>query len=368
MMFLFLFIVLVVLGTSHYFIYFSAVNFLNIVGMGKAWLALVIALLPISFIVSSIFAHYYYNFFTKAFYFVSGLWLALAVNLILAFSAIWIIAGFAGFFHVSLNLKILFWIGAIFSFIFMLYGIWSAYDIKIKNIDVEIKNLPAEWQNKKAVMISDVHLGYINGKDFLENVVNRINILNPDIIFIVGDLFDGLDGHLDDVVSPINELGAKNGIYFVTGNHENILGIEKAMEAIRKTKIKVLSDEMAVVDGMQILGISFQGQIDTQDLTKTLPNIKGFNSAKPSVLLYHSPIQVEEMKKAGVSLYLAGHTHRGQFFPFEFITSLIYKGYDYGLRQEGDFSIYTSDGVGTWGPTVRTSQKPEIVLINFKSK
>jgi predicted MPP superfamily phosphohydrolase len=70
--------------------------------------------------------------------------------------------------------------------------------------------------------------------------------------------------------------------------------------------------------------------------------------------------------KLGIDLQLSGHSHAGQMFPFGYLTKLIYKGYDHGFRRLGKFSLYTTSGVGTWGPPMRTGNSPEIVVINLK--
>lgn len=367
---LFLGAFLVVLIGSHFFIYFSFVSFFRIIGIYKIWIGSVIAVLPALFIISSIIAHYYFNYFTRTLYFISGLWLAVALNLILAFLVIWLLIGSSKIFNFNLNLKFLGWLGIFFSFLFLIYGIWNTYDTKIKNITVKIKDLPIEWQNKKAVQISDVHLGYVYGKDRLRFLVDKIKKLDPDIIFITGDLFDGMDGRLGEMVDPLNQLDPPLGAYFITGNHETYLGVDKAFASLSKTKVKILDDAFINIDGLQLIGLSFpsRGINENRNFEEIFGSLPGLDLSKPTILLYHSPMQVVQAKDLGIDLFLAGHTHVGQLFPFEFITNIVYSGFDYGLHTDGDFSIYTSSGVGTWGPTARTSKNSEIVLINFETK
>jgi len=117
---------------------------------------------------------------------------------------------------------------------------------------------------------------------------------------------------------------------------------------------------------LQIVGLSYPERLESKDLKQAINKLNNFNSASSSILLYHSPVQVEAARQAGINLMLSGHTHKGQIFPLGFITKLIYRGYDYGLKQLGDFSIYTSSGVGVWGPFMRTSGFSEIVVITLK--
>ncbi|MHB9020010.1 MAG: metallophosphoesterase, partial [Minisyncoccota bacterium] len=205
---------------------------------------------------------------------------------------------------------------------------------------------------------------------YFQSIINKIKEIKPDIVFITGDLFDGMDGHLEELVAPIDQLDPALGIYFVTGNHETYLGIDNAFAALSKTKVKILDDAFIDIDGMQITGLSFpnRGVSEGRDFATAFKSLVGLDRSRPIILLYHSPMQIIQAKDLGVDLFLAGHTHVGQLFPLGLITSIVYKGFDYGLYEDGNFSVYVSSGVGTWGPTVRTSKNSEIVLINFQTK
>jgi len=246
------------------------------------------------------------------------------------------------------------------------WGVWNAYHPRIKNITVKIENLPENWKVKTAVQISDVHLGSVLKRDFMAGIVEKINAQNPEIVFITGDLFDGMDGILGDLVSPVKDIKAPQGTFFITGNHETYLGVSGVLAALKKTPVKVLDDEMMDANGLQIVGVSYPQRGDRKNIEETIKNIEGFDPKKSSILLYHNPAGVFEAKASGVSLQLAGHTHTGQLFPFNFITRLIYGEYHKGLHTEGNFSIYTSVGTGTWGPTMRTNNIPEITVIHFE--
>jgi predicted MPP superfamily phosphohydrolase len=123
---------------------------------------------------------------------------------------------------------------------------------------------------------------------------------------------------------------------------------------------------MVTINGLQIIGIDYSGDIFSKNIAEIIKNLPGFDIKKPSILLWHAPTQIEAAKNAGISLQLSGHTHKGQLFPLGFITSLIYKGYDYGYKKEGSYSIYTSSGLGGWGPPMRTEKTSEIVEITLR--
>jgi len=366
-MILFMIIGLGIYFGAHYLLFFSVARFFEISSPPtKTILFLIIVFLSLSFIFSSFLAHYKEGWLTRFFYIFSGFWLGLLVNLLLAIAVVWLIAGLAKIAGMGINAApvaaFLFAVALGFSF----YGSWNAFNPRVKNIEVTIKNLPAEWQGKTVVQLSDVHLGHIYQAPYLQKLVRQINALQPEAVFITGDFFDGMDGQLDSLTQPLNELQAEKGIYFVTGNHETYLGVDKAFAVLKNTKVKILQNEVADVSGLKIIGINYPSQGEANNEVKILESLKDQFFGSPNILLFHSPVNIEQVKNAGVDFQLAGHTHKGQLFPFGFITSLVYKGYDYGLHQNGDFSIYTTTGAGTWGPPMRTGNIPEIVQIRLK--
>jgi hypothetical protein len=360
-------IVLSVLYISHYFIYSSIAYFFSITSKGsKVILALVLFLLPISFIALMILARWSDNYFLRALYFSSGLWLGVSLTLITFFAFTWAAWGATRLvthspsrtlFGLATVLLVGLWCG---------YGVWNAYHPRIEHVRVRMKNLPSDWRGKKLVQLSDVHLGHILGTAFLRDIVQKVNTLDPVMVLITGDLFDGMDGRLDELVVPLNDLRAPWGIYFVTGNHETYLGTDRAFAALRKTKVRILHDEMVVVNGLQIIGIDFPEREFSKDIAAVIQTLPEYNRQMPSLLLYHSPTQVEQAKAAGIRLQLSGHTHHGQIFPIQIISRLIYQKYYTGLHVEGDYTIYTSSGAGTWGPTMRTGNHPEITVIHLE--
>ncbi|MCK9352345.1 MAG: metallophosphoesterase, partial [Candidatus Pacebacteria bacterium] len=246
------------------------------------------------------------------------------------------------------------------------YGIWNAYHPIVQHISVSIKGLPSEWKGKKIVHVSDVHLGFIWGEKFFEKLVADINAQKPEAVFITGDLFDGTGDKFDYVKNDLLKLSPPRGTYFVTGNHETYFGVEKSYELLENSGVTVLKDEMKIVDGLEIIGVSYGERRENKPVADTIKKIKGYDPEAPSILLFHEPMQIKEIKQTGINLQLSGHTHAGQIFPYGFITSLVYPGVDYGLHSFGDYSIYTTSGAGTWGPTMRVGTKSEIVVITLK--
>ncbi len=357
---LFLFVGTYVL--AYYFLDYSIRHFFA-VGSDPAKLIILAALffLSVSFFISSLLSHLWDNAFTRGFYIFSGFWLGLFTYLIISSGLIWF---FIWIFNLT-DASVQVWSGIFFiiSLAYIIYGTWNAFNPRIKNVEVKIKNLPSNWRGKKIVQLSDIHLGHVYRENFMEKVVRETNALQPDIVVITGDLFDGMDGNLHDFVAPLNDLQAPRGIYFITGNHETYLGVEKSSELLRQTKVRILDDEVRNIDGLQLIGISYPERGESKDVAQTVRSLKDFDPEKPSVLLYHSPVNISEIEKTGVNLELCGHTHKGQIVPFGFVTKAVYRGYDYGLHTNGNFSVYTTTGVGTWGPPARTGNSPEIVRV-----
>jgi predicted MPP superfamily phosphohydrolase len=362
----FFLVALSILFLSHYFIYFSIVHFFSVTSSArKATLAVILFLLPASFIASMMLRHRSDSLIPTVLYFGTSLWLGVGLTLMIFFAFAWTARGVTLLFTHSPSPALFGGAAVALACLYSGYGVWNAYHPRTEEVRVSLRNLPPEWRGRRVVQLTDVHLGRVLGTEFLSRLVTMSNAEKPSMVFITGDLFDGQDGRLDELVAPLNRLQAPLGIYFVTGNHETYLGTERAYAALQKTPVRILRDEMVVVDGLQIIGVSYPERGASKDLGEAVRNIPGFDPGKPSVLLYHNPTQVDRAKAAGIDLQLSGHTHHGQIFPIQFISRLIYGKYYNGLHVEGPYTIYTSSGAGTWGPTMRTGNHPEITVIRF---
>jgi uncharacterized protein len=363
----FFLVALSILFLSHYFVYFSIVHFFSVTSASrKLILAAVLFLLPASFIASMVLGSRFEGAFFTATYFCSTLWLGVGLTLMTFFALAWAARGVTRLFTHSPSPALFGAAALVLTCLYSGYGIWNATHPRTEPVTVKIPNLPPQWRGRKAVQLSDVHLGRILGASFLEKLVERANAENPSVVFITGDLFDGRDGKLDQLVAPLNRLRAPLGIYFVTGNHETYLGTERAEAALKTTPVKILNDELVAVEGLQIVGIGYAERGASKDLGEVIRKLDGFDPRRASVLLYHSPIQIERVRAAGIGLQLAGHTHHGQIFPLQFVTRMIYGKYYNGLHTEGGYTIYTSSGAGVWGPMMRTGNHPEITVLRFE--
>lgn len=359
-------IAVVVLVISNIPIYLALVKFFSIQRRAsKLFLFYSLILLAVSFILASLLIHKYDNSFTKSFYYFSSVWLGMMLSLLIFSILGFLVYLSANLLKININQSLIAYGIIIFSFLWFGFSYWNARFPIVKNIEVEIKNLPNNWEGKTIVQLSDIHIGVIHGKKYMDYIANQVLEVNPALVLITGDLFDGAGDDIEHSILPINKVNPEYGIYYITGNHETYLGVEKSLNALKATKIIHLSYENVVLDGIQLVGIDYPEIGKTVKLDsifeKTSPDM-------PKIVMTHEPTKIDYFKKIGTDLQLAGHTHNGQMFPFNLITNMIYRGYDYGLYTEGSYNLYTTNGAGTWGPPLRSLKPSEIVVIRLKKK
>jgi predicted MPP superfamily phosphohydrolase len=322
-------------------------------------------LLSVSFVAASLLAFRYWNPFVRAFYRAAAVWLGFLNFFFLAACLAWI--GYV----TSLLLRIPITRPEIGTVTFALaallgvYGVAKAQWTRVKRIAVELPNLPSSWRGRIAAVVSDVHLGHVNGAGFLRRIAKKLEQLKPEVVFLPGDLYDGSKVDVDEVVAPLKELAPPFGAYFVTGNHEEFSDRTKYLEAVSRTGVRVLNNEKVNLDGLQVMGVHDWESSDPERFQMILKSA-GLDRRRASILLTHVPRRLGIAEAAGISLQISGHTHGGQVPPFTWLTQRIFGAYTYGLNQFGELMVYTSYGAGTWGPPMRVATHAEIVLIEFK--
>ncbi len=332
---------------------------------GALWIELVLGFLSVSFVAASLLAFRYTNAPLRAFYRAAAVWVGLLSFLFLAAVSSWTIFGVTWLAGVNVNfhrtVELLFAIAVVAG----LYGVFNAGWTRITRTTVRLTNLPAAWRGRTAALISDVHLGHVRNGSFLRRMVTKILTEEPDAIFIAGDLYDGTAIDAGRAAEPLNELTAPQGVYFVAGNHEQFGDDSKYLRAIAAAGVRVLSNEMVEVDGLQIIGVPYRNATQNEQLASVLHGLR-LDRDRASILLTHAPDHPEIAEAAGVSLQLSGHTHVGQFMPWSWMARRIYRQFVYGLSRIGKMQVFTSSGAGTWGPPLRLGSNPEIVLLQFE--
>lgn len=316
------------------------------------------------FIIANILASKYNTYFTRIFYTVTASWYGFLFYLFLAVAVYGILAAMIGGVMPAVALT---WLGkglVICALAVSVYGLWNAEQISFTRYDVSISNMPSAWQGKRVIWISDVHLDQVHNIGYSKRLVSTISKENPDIIFIGGDLYDGVKIDEQAVIAPFKELKPKDGIYFITGNHEEFGDKTHYINAIKEAGIRVLDNEMINIEGVNIIGVDDRDSTQRETFENILSGMK-IEKGKPYILLKHQPFQLDIAEKFGISMQISGHTHRAQVYPLSYITKFIYKGYDYGRKQYGSMQVFTSSGVGTWGPPLRVGTKPEILIFDF---
>lgn len=364
---LFLLLALGVLLGGQLFLYFSIAKFFSITSSAdKQILYGLTAFVPISFIAASVLGKMRENVFTRYFYLGSGVLLGIGANMFLACFFSWVILGITTYFSIGISPAILAGVLFLCSLLFSAYGVWNAFHPVIKRIEVTLRGLPEHWKGRHIVQLSDIHLGYIYQSNFMRRIVQQVNTLRADMVVITGDLFDGMDGNLDDAVDSLNDIRAPYGTFFVNGNHETYFGLEKSFDFLKRTTVRILHDEVVHIDGLSILGIGYPERGEKKDVVGIARALESSWRGTPTILLYHAPAHIHDFRDLGIHLQLSGHTHKGQIFPFNLITKIVHEGHDYGLYRHGDYTLYTTCGIGTWGPSMRIGNRPEIVDITLR--
>ena len=328
-------------------------------------LPITLAILSVSFVAASLLAHQYFNLPVRAVYTVASVWLGLVNFFFLAACASWIVYGVPLLFGVRLEKRA---VAALCFGLGLLAGIYALVNAswtRVVRLTIKLPNLPEAWRGRTVALVSDLHLGHVRSTGFLRRVVRKLSQLHPDVLFIPGDLYDGTASDLERLSKPWVEFSAPLGAYFITGNHEQFTEPQKYLDSIRQSGIRVLQNEKIVVDGLQIVGVDYRDSVSVERFRSIMSRV-ALEPDVASVLLVHNPNRLPIAAEAGISLQISGHTHLGQFFPWNVIVSRMYGRFAHGLQYFGDMAVYTSCGAGTWGPPMRLGTNPEIVLIQFE--
>jgi uncharacterized protein len=245
-----------------------------------------------------------------------------------------------------------------------IYGTANAARPRVKRISVKLPGLPETWRGRTAAMVSDLHLGHVRNFGFARKVVKLLSQLQPSVVFMAGDLYDGVAADLPGLARPFSELRVPFGSFFVAGNHEEFTDASKYLKAVASAGVRVLNNEAVTIDGLQIVGVDYHASVNS-DYFMSILQSAGLDPTRASILLSHAPHLLEIPERSGISLQLSGHTHHGQLIPSKWIVDRVYGRYAYGLQRFKKMMIYTSCGVGTWGPPMRVGTDPEIVIIQF---
>ncbi len=376
-MIIFFSIVTLVYGAVNYYVFSRGLTALDGTNFQSiySWLYWIITSL---FIIGQILERGNPGIFSRVISFIGSYWLAIFLYLLLtvvAIDLIRVIQHFTHFIPASmlegiLHPQKLFVYSASLALIISLVGFYNAKHPRIKEIDLTIPKRASELKNLKLVVATDVHLGVLLQVRTAKRLARDINAQNPDLVIFGGDLVDhnpvpvienNLGKYLEAIKAPM-------GIFAVAGNHEYIGHVEKSVNYFDKHQIEYIRDTVKIIENkIQLIGRNDrEGKNYTGETRKSLESlIKESDSNLPSILIDHQPVEYNKVSKNNIDLMLSGHTHRGQLWPFGYITRMVYEN-DFGLMKKANTTFYTSNGYGTWGPPVRIGNIPELVVFNIK--
>jgi len=240
----------------------------------------------------------------------------------------------------------------------------------VVNVDIPVAGLPAALEGFTIAQISDIHVGPTIKRPFVEKIVDRVNRLNADVIAITGDIVDGTVGELRHHTAPLARLEARHGTYAVTGNHEYYSGVHAWVSELNRLGATVLLNEHVVIerDGASIAlaGVTdFSAHhFDPSHRSDPEGALDGAPAGAVKVLLAHQPRSALAAADAGYDLQLSGHTHGGQYWPWNFFVRL-QQPFTAGLNRLGRMWIYINRGTGYWGPPMRFGVPSEITQITL---
>ncbi len=350
----------------HWFLYATVIGFWGSLGpAGNLALQAALFVLGVSFTTAAMIGFFFANRLVTVLYWIASVWLGLLNFFFLAALLCRIYGSAKGPLGLPDNKPL------VASVLFLLalaagaYGMVNARVLRIRRVTVRLPGLPPSWHGRTALVMSDLHLGHLNGPRFARKLVERAAALAPDIIFMPGDVFDGAMADAETLTAPFRQLHPPFGVYYAAGNHDEFGNAEHYAAVLTATGIRVLNNENVLVDGLHIVGVPYGDSTYPIRMKATLDRLRAANG-EATILLNHVPNRLPIVEQAGVALMLSGHTHGGQIFPFTWLTRRAFGKFTYGLQRFGDLQVYTSSGAGTWGPPMRVGTHPEMVLLTFE--
>jgi uncharacterized protein len=242
---------------------------------------------------------------------------------------------------------------------------------RVREVTLPIAGLPPALEGFSIVQITDVHVGPTVKRDYVQRIADVVDALDADAVAITGDLVDGRVQDLQGDVAPLTRLRSRHGTFFVTGNHEYYSGVAEWTGWLRAQGVRVLDNEHVVIDhdgARLVLGgvadfsashVVAAHRSDPQAALRGAPA-----DAALRVLLAHQPRSAPAAAAAGFDVQLSGHTHGGQYWPWNHFVRL-QQPYTAGLHRLGRLWVYTSRGTGYWGPPLRLGAPSEITRLRL---
>lgn len=255
--------------------------------------------------------------------------------------------------------------------LFTLVGYVNARRVaRVVRVDVPLAHLPPALAGFTIVQLSDIHVGPTIKGDYVQAIVDRVNGLDADLVALTGDLVDGSVDHLRPHTAPLAGLKSRHGTYVVTGNHEYYAGAAAWIREFERLGLRGLHNRHAVIEHrgarLVLAGVTdySAGAFDAAQASDPVAALAGSPAGLPRILLAHQPRSATAAEAAGFDLQLSGHTHGGQFWPWNYFVPL-QQPFTAGLHRLGRLTVYTSRGTGYWGPPKRFGAPSEIAVLRL---
>ena len=367
-------IVLVIFYSANYYIYVRGLQAFSFNPTAKKWYTIAFFSLVSTFVAGMVLERYASSAISEWIYRIGAFWLAFMLYFFLTVVVIDLVRILNSIFHFippvseifKLRLGIL--VVSIVTLV-VIGGYINAKTIDVRKIPLTIHKKVTGSPDVKILMASDIHLGALIGDRQEKKLIQIIGQQKPDLVLLCGDLVDGemapvlrkkLGKHIQEIQVPL-------GVYAIPGNHEYIGDIHKTLPYLKSINIRVLRDETVTLpNGIQLTGRDDRSFRNGQNGPKSLDELlKNVDNSKPVIVMLHQPYNLDEAVKANIDLQLSGHTHNGQLWPFNYITKAIFE-VSWGYLKKGNTNFYVSSGYGSWGPPVRTGNRPEVVVFDIK--
>lgn len=267
-------------------------------------------------------------------------------------------------------------------------GIYHAKHIKVTPYKITVDKSAPDMDSLKIVLLADTHFGYNSGAVHAQEIVDKINEQQPDLVCIAGDIFDN---EYDAVREPekiseiLRTIRSKYGVYACWGNHDlnepilagftfkhkkedsKQLKDPRMKRFLQNSNIQLLEDEAVLIDNsFYVVGRKDASLVEKIEEKRKTPAqlTQKLDKDKTIIVIDHQPKELQDIADAGVDLDLCGHTHDGQTFPGNFTVKFLWEN-PCGYLQKGSMHNIVTSGSGVWGPAMRVGTDSEICTINL---
>jgi predicted MPP superfamily phosphohydrolase len=243
-------------------------------------------------------------------------------------------------------------------------GMLYAQLLTIRTYSVQLTESPQRQQT--LALIADTHFGPARNTVLAQRIADTLAPLSPDAILFAGDMYDGPSFDLTLIEQSMRSITQIAPTYFAPGNHEYYGDYNEFMNFNQQIGFINLVDDAIDLSGLTILGLDYRTPNQSDHINQALARIQSLRPQlfeQPVVLIHHAPVFLDIFNRVGIDLSVHGHTHRGQFWPNNLITRLVYGKYHYGHNTHDALDVITTSGIGTAATAMRLFNTPEIILI-----